>query len=97
MTADIVDKVLFKCEGLPNFNQFTPQRIEKEFPVLIEKLNSDFNDIETEFSSLITNENLDWGNVMNPLNKINEENSVSMSLKSEFNFSSKTGNSSSIL
>ncbi len=60
MTADVVDKVLFKCEGLPNFNQFTPQRIEKEFPVLLEKLNSDFNDIETEFSSLIINENLDW-------------------------------------
>ncbi len=73
MTADVVDKVLFKCEGLPNFIQFTPQRIEKEFPILLEKLNSDFNDIETEFASLITNEKLDWGNVMNPLNKINEE------------------------
>ena len=60
MTADVVDKVLFKCVGLPNFNQFTPQRIEKEFPVLLEKLSSDFNDIETEFSSLIINENLDW-------------------------------------
>ena len=73
MTADVVDKVLFKCEGLPNFNQFTPQRIEKEFPVLLEKLSSDFNDIETEFSSLIINKNLDWGKIMNPLNKINEE------------------------
>ncbi len=73
MTADIVDKVLFKCEGLPNFNQFTPQRIEKEFPVLLEKLNSDFNDIEAEFSSLTNNEDLDWVKVMNPLNKINEE------------------------
>ncbi len=73
MTADVVDKVLFKCEGLPNFNQFTPQRIEKEFPVLLEKLNSNFNEIETEFSSLIKNENLDWVKVMNPLNKINEE------------------------
>ena len=39
MTEDVVDKVLFKCEGLPEFNQFTPQRIEKEFPVLLEKLN----------------------------------------------------------
>ena len=58
MTADVVDKFLFKCEGLPNFNQFTPQRIEKEFPVLLEKLNSDFNDIESEFASLIINENL---------------------------------------
>ncbi len=73
MTADVVDKVLFKCKGLPNFNQFTPQRIEKQFPVLLEKLNSDFNDIETEFASLIINENLDWDCVMNPLNKINEE------------------------
>ena len=73
MTVDVVDKVLFKCEGLPKFNQFTPQRIEKEFPVLLEKLNSDFNNIETEFSSLINNENLDWVKVMKPLNKINEE------------------------
>jgi len=73
MIEDVVDKVLFKCEGLPAFNQFTPQRIEEQFPILLEKLNSDFNDIETKFSSLINNENLDWDNVMNPLNKINEE------------------------
>ncbi len=73
MTEDIVDKVLFKCEGLPDFNQFTPERIDKEFPVLLDKLNSDFNDIETTFSSLIIDENLNWENVMNPLNKINEK------------------------
>ena len=45
MTEDVVDKVLFKCEGLPEFNEFTPQRIEKEFPSILEKLNSDFNNI----------------------------------------------------
>ena len=70
MTAEVVDKVLFKCEGLPKFNQFTPQRIEKEFPVLLEKINSDFNDIETQFALLISNKNLDWVDVMNPLNKM---------------------------
>ena len=73
MTEDVINKVLFKCEGLPVFNQFTPERIEKEFPVLLEKLELDFNDIETKFSSLIINKNVDWENVMNPLNKINEE------------------------
>ena len=73
MTEDVINKVLFKCEGLPVFNEFTPERIEKEFPVLLEKLESDFNDIETKFSSLIINKNVDWENVMNPLNKINEE------------------------
>ncbi len=72
MTEEVLDKFLFKCEGLPNFNQFTPERIEKEFPILLEKLNSDFNYIETKFSSM-NNENLNWENVMNPLNKINEE------------------------
>ena len=73
MTRYIVDEVLFKCEGLPDFNQFKPQRIEKEFPVLLEKLNSDFNDIEIKLSVLIDNKKLDWENVMSPLNKINEE------------------------
>ena len=73
MTEDVVDKVLFKCEGLPEFNEFTPQRIEKEFPSILEKLNSDFNNIEINFSSLINNEKLDWENIMQPLNKINEE------------------------
>ena len=73
MTEDVINKVLFKCEGLPVFNQFTPERIEKEFPVLLEKLELDFNDIETKFSSLIINKNVAWENVMNPLNKINEE------------------------
>ena len=73
MTEDVVDKVLFKCEGLPEFNEFTPQRIEKEFPLILEKLNSDFNNIEIKFSSLINNEKLDWENIMQPLNKINEE------------------------
>ena len=73
MTEDVVDKVLFKCKGLPNFNQFTPERIDKEFPILLKKLNSDFNEIEHKFSSLTINENLDWVNVMNPLNQINEE------------------------
>ena len=73
MTEDVVDKVLFKCEGLPEFHKFTPQRIEKEFPLILEKLNSDFDNIEIEFSALINNEKLDWDNIMKPLNKINEE------------------------
>ena len=73
MTEDVVDKVLFKCEGLPEFNEFTPPRIEKEFPSILEKLNSDFNNIEIKFSSLINNEKLNWENIMQPLNKINEE------------------------
>ncbi len=73
MNDDVVDKVLFKCEGLPDFNKFTPDRINKEFPALLEKLNSDFTNLETNFSSLIIDESLDWEKVMNPLNKINEE------------------------
>ena len=73
MTEDVVDKVLFKCEGLPEFSEFTPQRIEKEFPSILEKLNSDFNNIEIKFSSLINNEKLNWENIMQPLNKMNEE------------------------
>ena len=73
MTEDVIDKLIFKCKGLPNFNEFTSERIEKEFPVLLKKLNLDFNNIETKFSSLIINDDLNWKNVMNPLNKINEE------------------------
>tara|TARA_Y100001978_G_scaffold201278_1_gene219282 strand:- start:2564 stop:4666 length:2103 start_codon:yes stop_codon:yes gene_type:complete len=73
MIEDAVDTFLFKGEGLPDFDQFIPQRIEDEFPILLEKLNSDFNNIEIQFSSYLKSENLNWENIMDPLNKINEE------------------------
>ena len=73
MIKKIADSILFKCEGLPSFNEFTPEKIEKEFPNLIEKLHSDFNTIESNFNILLDNKILNWDSIMIPLNKINEE------------------------
>ena len=73
MTEDVIDNNLFKCSGLPVFNQFTPQRIEKEFPLLIDKLNLEFKNLEIKFSELVSNNDLNWEKVINPLNKINEQ------------------------
>ena len=44
---------LFKCEGLPDFEQFTPVSIEHEFPKIIQKLNSDFEKRYKFFIKLI--------------------------------------------
>ena len=73
MIKKVADSILFKCEGLPSFNEFTPEKIEKEFPNLIEKLHSDFNTIESNFNILLDNKILNWDSIMIPLNKINEE------------------------
>ncbi len=73
MIKKVANNILFKCEGLPNFNEFTPEKIEREFPNLIEKLHKDFNTIETNFKILLDNKDLKWDSIMIPLNKINEE------------------------
>ena len=63
---------IFKFGELPEFNKFTPDRINQEFPSVIEKINLDFKNIEEFLSNYLDHENLEWDKVINPLNEVNE-------------------------
>ncbi len=63
---------IFKFGELPNFKNFTPENINKEFPSVLEKINLDFKNIETFLSNYVNEKQLDWGKVINPLNEVNE-------------------------
>ncbi len=63
---------IFNCGELPEFKKFTPDRINKEFPSVIEKINLDFKNIENFLSNYLNHENLEWEKVINPLNEVNE-------------------------
>ncbi len=63
---------IFNCGELPEFNKFTPERINQQFPSVIKKINLDFKNIEEFLSNYLNHENLEWDKVINPLNEINE-------------------------
>ena len=63
---------IFNCGELPEFKKFTPERINQEFPNIIAKINTDFENIEKSFNDLTQQSKLDWDKVINPLNEINE-------------------------
>ena len=63
---------IFNCGELPEFNKFTPDKINQEFPSVIEKINLDFKNIEIFLSNYMNHQNLDWNKVINPLNEGNE-------------------------
>ena len=65
---------LFTCKGLPDFQKFTPENIQNQFPKLLKILEEDFKDIEIFFTSRNDNNSyLNWEEIMYPLNKINED------------------------
>ena len=72
MSRDSIDNFLFSCKGLPDFRKFTPERIKKEFPQLLEKINKEFQDFETLLSDNSEYEELQWETVMRPINNLNE-------------------------
>ncbi len=63
---------IFNYGELPEFNKFTPDRINQEFPNVIEKINQDFKGIEKFLSNYLDQEFLEWDKVINPLNEVNE-------------------------
>ena len=63
---------LFKYGELPEFKKFTPERINKEFPFVLEKISLDFKNIENSLSNCLCQNDLDWDKVINPLNEVNE-------------------------
>jgi len=68
-----IDNSLFTCKGLPDFEKFTPGKINNDFPKIIEKLNLDFKNIESTFTTYLESNKISWDNIMNPLSEINEE------------------------
>ncbi len=63
---------IFNYGELPEFNKFSSDRINQEFPSVIEKINLDFKKIEKFLSNYQEQENLEWDKVINPLNEVNE-------------------------
>ncbi len=67
-----MESTIFKYGELPEFNKFTSDRINQEFPKVIDKINLDFKKIEKFLSNYLEQENLEWDKVINPLNEVNE-------------------------
>ena len=63
---------IFNYGELPEFNKFTSEKINQEFPGVIEKINLDFKNIEKFLSNYLEQEILEWDKVINPLNEVNE-------------------------
>jgi len=68
-----IDSQLFLFEGLPDFEKFTPERINEEFPTIIKKLDQEFRNTENFLKHYINEEVLEWEKIMTPLQKINEQ------------------------
>ena len=67
-----MDTSIFKNGELPEFKKFTPENISKQFPVVLEKIAEDFKNIEKNLSNHLIQNDLNWDNVMTPLNEVNE-------------------------
>ena len=67
-----MDTSIFRYGELPEFKEFTPENINNQFPVVLEKLAEDFNNIEKNLSNHLIQNDLNWDNVINPLNEVNE-------------------------
>ena len=67
-----MDTSIFKYRELPEFKKFTPESITKQFPVVLEKITEEFKNIEKNFSNYLIQNHLNWDNVINPLNEVNE-------------------------
>ena len=63
---------IFKYGELPEFKKFTPESINKQFPEVLKKKAEDFKNIEKNLSNYLIQNDLNWENVINPLNEVNE-------------------------
>ena len=63
---------IFNYGELPEFKKFTAETINKEFPLVIKKINVDFKNIESFLTNYLIQDKLEWDKVINPLNEVNE-------------------------
>jgi len=45
-----MDSSIFKYGELPEFKKFTPENINKQFPLVLEQIDQDFKNIEKNLS-----------------------------------------------
>ncbi len=67
-----MENSIFKCGELPEFEKLTPEKISHDFPLVLEKITKDFQNIEKFLSKYSKESKLDWDKVINPLNEVNE-------------------------
>ena len=67
-----MDTSILNYGELPEFKKFTPESINKQFPIVLEKIAEDFKNIEKNLSNYLLQNDLNWDNVINPLNEVNE-------------------------
>jgi len=67
-----MDTSIFKYGELPEFKKFTPENIIEQFPIVLEKISEDFQNIEKNLSNYLDQNDLSWDKVINPLNEVNE-------------------------
>ena len=67
-----MDTSIFNYGELPEFKKFTPESINKQFPIVLEKIAEDFKKVEKNLSNYLIHNDLNWNNVINPLNELNE-------------------------
>ncbi len=77
---------LLKGEGLPNFQEITPQDVEVQIPKLLIELNTSLSELEEKWErKLSSQEQLCWEEVMDPLYQIEERLRWSWGLVSHLN------------
>jgi len=67
-----MDSSIFKYGELPEFKKFTTENISKQFPIVLEKIQEDFQNIEKNLSKYLIQNDLNWDKVINPVNEVNE-------------------------
>ena len=63
----------FKFEGLPDFDKFTPEIINEQFPILIKQIDKEFNKLENHLRINNKDTKLEWDEVMSPISVLNEK------------------------
>ena len=58
---------IFRYGELPVFKEFTPENIRKQFPLVLEKISKDFENIEKNLSNYLIQNDLNWDKVINPI------------------------------
>ena len=55
-----MDTSIFKYGELPEFKKFTSESINKQFPVVLEKITEEFKSIEKNLSNYLIQNDLIW-------------------------------------
>jgi len=72
--TDSAASALLRGEGLPLFQQITPEMVGRDIPVLLKKLDEQFTALEHSLQQQLNSpEPLSWDNVMDPIQALGEQ------------------------